>query len=279
MTEPLGREEARRALEEDRARDDVTTALVGAAGDRPAEGIVRAEERCVVAGLSVAREVFTLIDPAAELEPHVAEGEWAEPGACIATVRGRARVLLAGERTALNFLQRLSGIATLTRAAVEAVQGTGAIITDTRKTTPGLRALEKYAVRGGGGENHRHSLGDAILWKDNHWALLRAAGGTLRDALAAAPRGLRVTVEVEDETQLEETLAAGVTRILVDNRPPAVVAAWARRCRPGVAIEASGGITVETAAAYARAGARFVSIGALTHSARAVAMSLEVRSR
>ncbi|MBI1723133.1 MAG: carboxylating nicotinate-nucleotide diphosphorylase [Gemmatimonadetes bacterium] len=279
MTEPLGREEARRALDEDRARDDVTTALVGHAGDRPVEGIVRTQERCVVAGLPVAREVFMLLDPAAELDQQVAEGEWVEPGACVATVRAPARTLLAGERTALNFLQRLSGIATLTREAVDTVRGTGAIVTDTRKTTPGLRALEKYAVRVGGGENHRYSLGDAVLWKDNHWALLRAEGGTLRDALAAVPRGLPVTVEVEDEAQLEEALAAGVARVLVDNQPPDVVAAWACRCGPGVAIEASGGITVETAVAYARAGARYVSIGALTHSARAVAMSLAIRPR
>jgi nicotinate-nucleotide pyrophosphorylase (carboxylating) len=204
------------------------------------------------------------------------DGTRAHPNGVIATVRGRARVLLAGERVALNFLQRMSGIATLARRAVDAVAGTGAAVTDTRKTTPGLRALEKYAVRMGGGVNHRLSLADAVLWKDNHWQLLGPSGRPLRDVLAGAPAGLPITVEVESDVQLEAALAAGARRVLVDNQPPDRVAAWVRRAGPGVAIEASGGITPETAAAYAKAGARYISIGALTHSARAVGIRFEL---
>src|SRR5262249_7377004 len=150
-----------------------------------------------------------------------AEGSWTEAGETIATIRARVGALLAGERVALNFLQRLSGIATLTRRAVEAVEGTAARITHTRKTTPGLRALELYAVGVAGAVKNRASLADAILWKDNHWALLN--GRSLADVLRAAPAGVPVIVEVETETQLERALAAGATHLLVDNQPPARV--------------------------------------------------------
>jgi nicotinate-nucleotide pyrophosphorylase (carboxylating) len=267
--------EVRRALEEDAARRDCTTALLGDIGSTAALGRFLTEAPAIVAGGPVMREVFFQLDPTLQFEQHLAEGERAKAGAVIATVRGPSRALLAGERVALNFLQRLSGIATATRRAVDAVAGTGAVITDTRKTTPGLRALEKYAVRTGGGENHRLSLADAVLWKDNHWELLGRTGRSLTEVLRAVPAGTPVTVEVEDEEQLEAALAAGVKRILVDNQPPDRVAAWARRAG-SVAIEASGGITPETAAAYARAGARYISIGALTHSAPAAAIRLDL---
>ncbi len=171
-------------------------------------------------------------------------------------------------------MQRLSGVATATRLAVDAVRGTGARITDTRKTTPGLRALEKYAVRVGGGVNHRHSLADAVLWKDNHWQLLGDA--SLAEALAAVRNGTLIVVEVENEAQLDAALAAGARRILVDNQRPERVAEWVRRAGPTVAIEASGGVTPESAAAYARAGAKFISIGALTHSVVAARMRLDL---
>lgn len=276
MDDPLGLEEVRRALTEDRARDDVTTRLLGPAALRPARGVFRVEEPCVVAGLPIAQLVFAELEPATRFEACVADGSRVEPDDVIALVHGTAARLLAGERTALNFLQRLSGIATATRRAVDAVAGTGVTIMDTRKTTPGLRALEKYAVRTGGGANHRASLGDAVLWKDNHWRLLDAGGGTLKAALAAAPQGLSVVVEVETDQQLEAALAAGVTHILVDNQPPDRVAEWAQRVGPRVAIEASGGITPETARAYANAGARYISMGALTHSAPAVGIGFEI---
>jgi nicotinate-nucleotide pyrophosphorylase (carboxylating) len=276
LPDRFAEDEVRRALEEDAARRDCTTALLGHIGNTPALGRFVAESPAVIAGGPVAAEVFRQLDPSIQFEQQVAEGARADRGAVLATVRGPARALLAGERVALNFLQRLSGIATATRRAVDAVAGTGAIVTDTRKTTPGLRALEKYAVRRGGGENHRLSLADAVLWKDNHWELLARAGRTLADVLRSVPDGMPVTVEVENEAQLEAALAAGVRRILVDNLPPERIAAWARRVAPAV-IEASGGITPETAGAYAKAGARYVSIGALTHSAPASPIRLDLQ--
>jgi nicotinate-nucleotide pyrophosphorylase (carboxylating) len=276
LADDLGEEEVRRALAEDAAARDITTALLGPLADSPATGRFIAEEPCVIAGSPAARQAFHQLDPSVVYEPLVPDGAAASSGQVVAIVRGRARVVLGGERVALNFLQRLSGIATVTRRAVDAVAGTGAEITDTRKTTPGLRTLEKYAVRMGGGVNHRLSLADAVLWKDNHWQLLARSGRSLADVLPAAPPGMPVTVEVEDDGQLEAALAAGVRRVLVDNQPPERVAAWARRAGPEVAIEASGGITPGTAAAYAQAGARYISIGALTHSARAVSIRLDL---
>lgn len=249
---------------------------MGPATSLPVVGRFVAGGRIVVAGTHVVGEVYAQLDPDVRVEVSVGDGEWAEPDATVATARGAAHALLAGERVSLNFLQRLSGIATMTRRAVDAVVGTGVVITDTRKTTPGLRALEKYAVRAGGGTPHRASLADAILFKDNHWVLLSAHGGRLADALRAAPPGLAVEVEVETDEQFEEALAAGVTRILADNQPPARIAEWVRRAGPRVAIEASGGITVDTARAYAEAGARFISIGALTHSPPSVAIGFEL---
>ncbi len=269
--------QVRRALEEDRAAEDVTTGLLGGRADRVVVGRFVAEDRCVVAGVPVAWCVFASLDPSCRLDQAVGEGRWAEPGDLVATVRGPARALLGGERVALNFLQRLSGIATATRIAVDALRGTGAAITDTRKTTPGLRSLEKYAVRVGGGVNHRHSLADAVLWKDNHWRLL--GDGSLSDALSAVKNGTPVVVEVETEAQLEAALAAGARRILVDNQPPERLAEWATRAGPAVAVEASGGITPGTAAAYARAGATFISIGALTHSAVAAKFRFDLDMR
>ena len=275
MADAPGLEEVRRALAEDRAFDDVTTRLLGAAADRPAVGSFVAEGRFVVAGLPIAARAFEELDPHACLEPLTGEGTWTEPGTSLATVRGAARALLAGERTALNFLQRLSGIATVTRRAVDAVAGTRARITHTRKTTPGLRALERYAVRVGGGVENRGSLAEAVLWKDNHWALLDGSA-TLARALAAAPGDLPVMVEVETDAQFEEALAAGVLHVLADNQPPQRIAAWARRAGPGVTIQASGGITPEGARAYAEAGATLISIGALTHSAPAAPIRYEI---
>src|SRR2546426_4399129 len=174
---------------------------------RPACAHFVAEGRFVVAGLPIVAQVYAELDRDARVEQACGEGEWAAPGSVLAQVRAAAGTLLAGERVALNFLQRLSGVATLTRRAVEAVAGTGARITHTRKTTPGLRALERYAVAVGGGVENRGSLAAAILWKDNHWALL--GEGDLAPTLAAAPPHAPVVVEVEDDAQLEQALAAG----------------------------------------------------------------------
>jgi len=274
LAEVLGLDEVRRALVEDRAREDATTRLLGATAAAAATARLVAEGRFVVAGLPVVGTVFAELDPAARVVPCIAEGGRSEPGAVLATVHARGEALLAGERLALNFLQHLSGVATLTRRAVDAVAGTPARITHTRKTTPGLRALELYAVRVGGGVDNRASLANAVLWKDNHWTLL--AGGSLRAALEAVQPGVPVMVEVENDAQLEAALAARVRHLLVDNQPPERLAAWARRAGPQVTIHASGGITPETARAYAEAGAHLIAIGALTHSAPAVQIRCDI---
>ena len=276
MADPLGLEEVRRALAEDRAAEDVTTRLLGPLADAPATARFVAEARFVVAGLPIAQLVFRELDPRACLESVDAEGDWTAPEKTFATVRATGRAVLGGERVALNFLQRLSGVATLTRRAVDAVAGTPASITHTRKTTPGLRTLERYAVRVGGGMDNRASLAEAVLWKDNHWTLLGTGPRALTEALRGVPPGLPIVVEVESDEQLDVALAAGVTHILADNQTPERIRRWAGKAGPGVTIQASGGITPETARAYAEAGATLISIGALTHSAPAVAMTCHV---
>lgn len=273
---PFGLSEVRRALAEDHARDDVTTRLLGASAERIAEARFVAEERLIVAAVPVVATVYQELDPASVVTASVAEGASVDAGTTIVTVHGHAATLLAGERVALNFLQRLCGIATVTRRAVDAVQGTRARITHTRKTTPGLRELELYAVQVGGGVQNRASLSEAILWKDNHWVLLGTNGRTLRDALRAAPPDVPVIVEVESEEQLDTALAAGVTHLLVDNQTPQRVGAWARRAGAAVTIQASGGITPDTARAYAEAGASLIAIGALTHSAPAAPLRCDI---
>ncbi len=278
MAEPDWLEAVRRALAEDRATEDVTTRLLGPAAERPAEARFIAEAVCVIAGLPVAASVFHDLDRQSELEtaPGIADGSRVVTGTVFATVRGRAGALLAGERVALNFLQRLSGVATLTRVAVDAVAGTRAKITHTRKTTPGLRALEQYAVRIGGGVDNRASLADAVLWKDNHWALLARDGHRSLAEVLRLSSGVPVIVEVENETQLQAALAAGVPHLLIDNQPPEQVAAWARRAGPAVTIQASGGITAGNARDYALAGAKLIAIGALTHFAPAIPIRCEI---
>jgi nicotinate-nucleotide pyrophosphorylase len=272
LADPLGLAEVRRALLEDRAREDVTTRLLGAEAKQPATARFVAEERCVVAGVPVVEATLRELDAGVRCDAETLEGAWAEAGAVLVEASGSAAALLAGERVALNFLQRLSGVATLTRRAVDAVAGTGAKITHTRKTTPGLRALELYAVRVGGGVENRASLADAVLWKDNHWAMLD--GRPL--ALAAAPAGVPVIVEVETESQLDAALAAGVRHLLIDNQPAERLAAWARRAGTTVTIQASGGITLENVRSYAEAGAHLIAIGALTHSARAMQIRCDI---
>ena len=284
MVEPLpfGLDEVRRALAEDRATEDVTTRLLGALGERRVTARFVAEGEFVVAGIPILATVFQELDTGAEMTPCLPEGARTDAGTTLAVVRGAAAAVLAGERVALNFVQRLSGIATLTRRAVDAVQGTSARITHTRKTTPGLRELELYAVRTGGGVENRASLAAGVLWKDNHWTLATQAGQSLADALRAAPpappapRGLPVIVEVESDAQLEAALAAGVTHLLVDNQPPERVAAWAQRAGRAVTIQASGGITVDAVRAYAQAGASLIAIGALTHSAPAAPIRCDI---
>ena len=271
-----GLEEALRAwLREDLGQGDLTSLLV-VPEDIEGEAVILAKEGGVLAGLWVAERVFALADPRTAFAPLVAEGARVAEGTEVARVRGPLRGILAGERLALNLLQRLSGFATLTRAYVEALAGTKAQILDTRKTTPGLRALEKYAVRVGGGRNHRYGLFDGILIKENH---VRAAGGVgeaVRRAKARAPHYLKVEVEVRDLAELEEALEAGADLILLDNFPLEALREAVRRVGGRVPLEASGNMTLERAKAAAEAGVDYVSVGALTHSAKALDLSLLV---
>jgi nicotinate-nucleotide pyrophosphorylase (carboxylating) len=227
-----------------------------------------------VAGIDVAAAVFGAIDGTLEIESHAADGDPVDAGDLLLVVRGDARAILAGERVALNFLGRLSGIASLTARYVAAVDGTGARILDTRKTTPGLRALEKAAVRAGGGTSHRAGLFDAILVKENH---VRVAGGVseaARRALDAAPAGVVVEVEVESLGELEQALDAGIERVLLDNMEPAQLRAAVELAAGRAELEASGGVTLESVRAVAQTGVDYISIGALTHSAPALDVSL-----
>jgi nicotinate-nucleotide pyrophosphorylase (carboxylating) len=248
--------------------------------DVRAEAAFVLREPAVVCGLPVVRAVFAAVDPALELRALVPEGARAEAGATIATVSGPARGLLSGERVALNLLQRMCGIATLTARYVEAISGTKARILDTRKTTPGLRALEKYAVRTGGGTNHRFALYDGVMLKDNHLAILAAQGFGLAEAVrrtrAAVGPMVRVEVEVESVEQAAVAAAAGADMILLDNMPPDELRAAVAVIAGRALAEASGGITMATIRAVAESGVDFISVGALTHSARALDIGLDM---
>lgn len=269
------------ALEEDLGRGDVTTLAVVNPGTE-AEAEIVAREPLVVAGLAVAALVFRRVGLDPGPRATVDDGASVAAGASIMRLRGSAASLLAGERVALNFLQRLSGIATLTRAFVEAARGTRLRITDTRKTTPGLRMLERHAVRAGGGANHRFDLGSGVLIKDNHVALAGSVREAVGRARRAAPHGLGVEVEVDSLAQLEAALAAGADIVLLDNFAPADVAAAVRLAdarSPRPLLEVSGGVTLARIPELAHAGVDLVSVGALTHSARAVDLSMEMRPR
>ncbi len=265
------------ALEEDTAFGDITTELTVSA-DRRATGRFLAKSNGVISGLNVVAEVFAQIDERICFEPSVEDGDSIDRGDVIGLISGPAHGILLGERVALNFLQRLSGVATATSRYVEAVRGTRARIIDTRKTTPGMRLLEKAAVRHGGGHNHRIGLADGILIKDNH---LAAVGGSTRitDAVHLAkqnaPHTLRVEVEVTNLDELEEALASGPDAILLDNMTVDEMSEAVRRSAGRAMLEASGGITLETLRAVAETGVDLISVGALTHSSRALDISLE----
>jgi nicotinate-nucleotide pyrophosphorylase (carboxylating) len=264
------------ALSEDLGRGDVTSASVldGDGGAVSAALVARAE--LVVFGLEVARAVLERVDPRIGWSPLLADGAVAPAGAVIARLDGPAVPILAAERTALNFLQRLSGVATLSRRYAQAVAGTSTRVVDTRKTTPGWRALEKAAVRAGGCHNHRADLGSGILIKDNHVAACGGVGVAVARAKARAPHSLRIQVEVDSLEQLDQAIAARADLVLLDNMSVAEVEQAARTAHAaGVLIEVSGGVTLERVPAYARAGADYISVGALTHSARAVDIALD----
>lgn len=268
------------ALREDAAEQDLTSnALVPI--DQQGRGVVVAKSDGVVCGLQFALETYYAVEPRVRWMPAVSEGLRVATGSTIAHLDGPLHAILRGERVALNYLQRLSGIATQTADCVRATGQTGCRILDTRKTTPGLRDAERYAVRIGGGTNHRNDLRSAILVKDNHIAALRARGGSLaaavRLALDAAGPGTSVEIEVTSLDELREAIEAGARAVLLDNfQPHALHAAVALAKEHGVLTEASGGITRETIADYAASGVDFISIGALTHSVTPMDISLQV---
>jgi nicotinate-nucleotide pyrophosphorylase (carboxylating) len=270
------------ALDEDIGRGDITSHAVVRSGAR-ARGCFIAKQDFVLAGLEVADAVFSSLDLNLQIESAASDGDQLKAGKTFARVSGEAQTLLAAERTALNFLQRLSGIATLTRRYVEAVAGTDARIVDTRKTTPGLRMLEKYAVTAGGGHNHRLGLDDGVLIKDNHLALAGSVAEAVRRAREAVGHLHKIEVEVATLEQVREALQAGADILLLDNMTPELVGEAVKlvqekepRDRHPL-VEASGGVTLDNVRAYAEAGADLISIGALTHSAPAVDISFKLK--
>ena len=273
---------ARAALDEDGVQRDVTSDFIGL-DDRRGRGEIRVSQPIVVCGIDMARDVFRLVDPACAFEALSEDGDRVADGAAICRMEGRAASIVAAERTALNFLQRMSGVATLASRFVDAVDGTGVVILDTRKTIPLWRELDKYAVRCGGAQNHRRALNSMVLVKDNH---VRALGGPapLIERLSRAPRDQFVEVEVDSIELLKDVAATGVSRIMLDNFTPEQVAEamdWVRAFRSSqsghhLEIEVSGGITLDTIRDYAQPGVDFISVGAMTHSAPAASMSLSV---
>jgi nicotinate-nucleotide pyrophosphorylase (carboxylating) len=267
-----------RALEEDLGRGDVTSDLL-VPPDVRAEAVLRSRKEGVIAGRDLVGMVFTAVDPRVEVVTLVGDGDAVGSGRELAEISGEARSILSGERVALNFLQRLSGIATLTSRYVEAARGTRARIVDTRKTTPGLRALEKYAVRAGGGFNHRRDLSDAMMIKDNHLAVLGARGLSLIDAVKQArdsmPHTLKIEIEVDRLDQIPEAIAAGADIVLLDNMSPADLRTAVEMIDGRALIEASGGVSLSTISEIAATGVDIISVGALTHSAPALDIGLD----
>ncbi len=262
------------ALAEDLGRGDITTrALFPHAV--PATAVITATQAGIAAGLPVAKEAFRQIDARLAFRALVKEGGRIKPGTALASIRGDGRSILRAERVALNFLQRLCGIATLTAQFVEAVKGAKILILDTRKTTPGLRQLEKYAVRTGGGRNHRFGLFDGILIKDNHLALAGSPAEAVRRAKRRAPRRM-IEVEVTTQAQVEAAVNAGADALLLDNMSPARLRAAVKSVAGRAFLEASGGVTLANVRDVAATGVNAVSIGALTHSAPALDLSLEL---
>jgi len=264
------------ALREDMPSGDITSESIVPADSR-SRAVFLAKEAGVLAGLGVARRVFERIDRGVRFVAFSRDGRAFEAGDILAEVRGRSISLLKGERTALNFLQRMSGIATKTRGFVEAVAGTGAKILDTRKTTPTLRRLEKYAVRMGGGENHRSSLSDMVLIKDNHLALVGSISEAVRRAREKGGRGAIIEIEVADFTAAREAVAAGANRIMLDNMPlnrmkPVIL--WLKGRVP---VEVSGKVSLNRARRFAGLGVEYISVGGLTHSFSSVDISLEFK--
>lgn len=268
----------RLALDEDIGIGDVTT-LATVPEDAQLKVIMRAREPLVAAGLPLAEAAFRELSPQIEIEPLVGDGHHAKAGEDLLRISGRARAILTAERVALNFVQRLSGVATLTAQFVDIIRGTHAKIIDTRKTTPGWRRLEKYAVTCGGGENHRFGLFDMVLIKDNHLAALRdakpnAVAAAVKQAREKYPQ-LKIEVEADTLEQVEQGIAAGADFILLDNMTLVQLRLAVQKCKGRAKTEASGGVNLSTVRAIAETGVDFISVGALTHSARAVDIGLD----
>jgi nicotinate-nucleotide pyrophosphorylase (carboxylating) len=269
----------RMALDEDSPWGDITSEAMIPTDARATAALV-AREPGVLSGIDVFVATMRAVDGALDIETHRRDGDTFDRGTTIATVEGAARSILRAERVALNLVQRMSGIATQTRRYADAVGGTGARVVDTRKTTPGLRALERHAVRSGGGHNHRFSLSDAVLAKDNHLAVLTAGGGDLTGALKAArstlPHTVHLEVEVDRIEQIEPVLAGGVDTIMLDNFTVEQLREGVRLVAGRAIVEASGNVSLETIGDIARTGVDVISVGALTHSVRAIDLGLDV---
>ncbi len=263
-------------LIEDIGTGDLTT-VATVPPDAVSTGYVVAREEGVVAGLPLAREVFKQLDPAIAFQAMVREGERVPRGRLLAEISGSARAILTGERLALNFLQRLSGIATRTAELVKSVAGEKARIVDTRKTTPGLRMIEKYAVRVGGGYNHRFGLYDAVLIKDNHIKIAGEIKGAVEAARRVCPHTVKIEVEVEDMTGVREALEAGADIIMLDNMDPEAMRNAVSLIAGRALVEASGGVNEENIRAIAAAGVDLISVGALTHSIKSLNISLDIK--
>jgi len=261
------------ALQEDIGDGDITT-LATIPPEAIAEGTFWAKESGVVAGLEVVKLTFALLDDRVRLTPHVTDGDWVAKGRSLASITGPGCAILIGERVALNLLQRMSGIATLTRRFVEAVRGTGTVILDTRKTAPGLRVLDKWAVQLGGGQNHRCGLYDMVLIKDNHIAAVGSIAEAVTRVRAMDTRKRPIEVEVKNLVELQEALTLQVDRIMLDNMTPADMREAVRLTNKRIPLEASGNVTLENVAAIAATGVDYISIGMLTHSVKGLDISL-----
>ena len=263
-----------RVLAEDLGSGGDVTSKSTIAADARFTAEMNSREAIVVAGLDIASAFFRALDPEVEIEQPVADGYRTGPGTVLMRLSGNARAMLAAERSALNTLQHLSGVATLVRRYVDAIEGTGAVLIDTRKTLPGLRSLEKYAVRMGGAHNHRMRLDDGVLIKDNHVAVCGGVAEAVR-AAKAANTGLQVQVEVDRIGQIEPALDAGADRLLLDNMPPPVLREAVALVAARVPLEASGGVNLDTIRAIAETGVDYISVGRITQSAPAVDIGLD----
>jgi nicotinate-nucleotide pyrophosphorylase (carboxylating) len=264
------------ALDEDVGREDITTSAIALISSRAKAELI-AKEELILAGIDIAKEVFIIINPDIKIKGFFSDGQEVDRGKVIAGISGNTADLLRGERVALNFLRHLSGIATLTRKYVNKVKGYPALIIDTRKTTPGLRTLEKYAVRVGGGRNHRFGLFDGVLIKENHIKVCGSISEAIKRVKSAVPHTLKIEIEARNIEDVKEALAAGVDAIMLDNMPKEKMEESVRIIAHQTLVEASGNISLDTAEEVARTGVDLISVGGITHSAPASDISMKIK--